>query len=145
MPRRSKSTELLDFEIVFYEKLLQAYPDFIDALLPLGTAYTRRGLYEKGLAIDLKLTHLRGDDPMTWYNLACSYSLLKRVDDAMSSLRRSFELGYTDVRHLQQDPDLVTLRQSQQYRQFLEAFASTAAAKASPPPPAGPASAPPPA
>ncbi|MBI2104009.1 MAG: hypothetical protein HYT90_00305 [Candidatus Omnitrophica bacterium] len=130
MPRRSKSVELLEFEISFYEKLLQAYPDFVDVLIPLGGAYTRRGLHEKGLAVDLKLTRLRGDDPLTWYNLACSYSLLKRVEDAMSALRRSFELGYTDVRHLQQDPDLVNLRHSQQYRQFLESFASTAAAKA---------------
>ncbi len=142
MPRRSKSTELLEFEISFYEKLLQAYPDFVDVLLPLGTAYTRRGLHEKGLSVDLTLTRLRGDDPLTWYNLACSYALLKRVDDALTALRRSFELGYTDVRHLQQDPDLVNLRQSQQYRHFLESFASTTAAK-TPQAPPGTGSAPP--
>ena len=135
MPRRSKSAELLEFEISFYEKLLHAYPDFVDVLIPLGTAYTRRGLHEKGLVVDLKLTRLRGDDPLTWYNLACSYALLKRVDDALAALRRSFELGYTDVRHLQQDPDLVHLRQSPQYRHFLESLTSAAAAKAPQAPP----------
>lgn len=129
MPRRSKSAELLDFEIVFYEKLLRAYPDFVDVLIPLGNAYTRRGLYEKGLEVDLKLTRLRGDDPLTWYNLACSYSLLKRVDESLGALRRSVELGYTDFHHLQKDPDLVNLRQFQPYRQFLESFAALAAPK----------------
>ena len=132
MPRRSKSAELLEFEIVFYEKLLHAYPDFVDVLIPLGHAYTRRGLHEKGLEVDLKLTRLRGNDPLAWYNLACSYALLKRLEESLAALRRSVELGYTDVHHLQKDPDLVNLRQSPQYRQFLESFAATAAPKAHP-------------
>ena len=124
MPRRSKSEELLEFETSFYEKLLAAYPDFIDALIPLAEAYTRRGLYEKGLAVDLRLTALRGEDPVAWYNLACSYSLLKRLDEALEALRRSMSLGYADVPHLRNDPDLLNLRQSPKYRQFLESCAS---------------------
>ena len=124
MPRRSKSQELLDFEIHFYEKLLTAYPDFLDALMPLAAAYTRRGLHEKGLQIDLRLTQLRGSDPLTWYNLACSYSLLKRIDESLEALRRSFELGYADVNHVQKDPDLTNARQSQKYWQLLESYAA---------------------
>ena len=129
MPRRSKSSELLEFEISFYQKLLRAYPDFVDVLIPLGDAYTRHGLYEKGLEVDLRIAQLRGEDPLTWYNLACSYSLMKRVDESMEALRRSIELGYTDLGYLQKDPDLINLRQSEKYRQFLESFASFAAAK----------------
>ena len=123
MPRRTKSEALLEFEISFYEKLLRAYTDFVDVLVPLGDAYTRRGLHEKGLQVDLRLTRLRGNDPLTWYNLACSYSLLKRLDESLDALRRSVELGYGDLTHLQNDPDLVNLRQSQKYRQFLNAMA----------------------
>ena len=129
MPRRSKSSELLEFEISFYQKLLRAYPDFVDVLIPLGDAYTKRGLHEKGLEIDLRLSQLRGEDPLTWYNLACSYSLLRRVDESMEALRRSIELGYLDLPYLQKDPDLTNLRQSDKYRQFLESFASLTAAK----------------
>lgn len=122
MPRRSKSDELLEFEIHFYEKLLSAYPDFVDVLIPLGNAYTRRGLYEKGLEIDLRLTRLRGNEPLTWYNLACSYSRLKRIDESLEALRRAFELGYRDVNYLQKDPDLLNLRQSTKYHQLLSSF-----------------------
>lgn len=128
MPRRSKSEELLNFEISFYEKLLQAYPDFIDVLIPLGNAYTRRGRYDKGLEIDLRLTQMRGEDPLTWYNLACSHSLLKHVEESVEALRRSFELGYADMSYMQKDPDLLHIRQSPRYREFLESVASTTAA-----------------
>ena len=127
MPRRSKSQELLEFEIHFYEKLLSAYPDFVDVLIPLAAAYTKRGLFEQGLQVDLRLAQLRGADPMMWYNLACSYSLLKRIDESLQALRRAFELGYIDVQHLQSDPDLIHLRQSSQYRQFLKSCSSLAA------------------
>lgn len=128
MPRRSKSEELLNFEIAFYEKLLKAYPDFVDVLIPLGNAYTRRGHYDKGLEIDLRLTQVRRDDPLTWYNLACSYSLLKRVEESVEALRRSFEFGYADMNYMQKDPDLLHIRQSPRYRAFLESVASMTAA-----------------
>lgn len=120
MPRRSKTQELLDFEITFYEKLLTAYPDFVDAMVPLGNAYTQRGLHEKGLAVDLRLIQLRGDDSLTWYNLACTYALLKRIDESLSALRRAVELGYTDFDYVRKDPDLANLRQTPKFREFLE-------------------------
>ena len=120
MQKRSRSQELLDFEIAFYERLVEAHPDFVEVLMVLGEAYTRRGWYEQGLAIDLKLTHLNALDPMVWYNLACSYSLLKRPDESFDALRRAVALGYDDFEYLLKDPDLATLRQSPKLRQFLE-------------------------
>lgn len=133
MARRTKAEELLDFEIQFYQKLLAVYPDFTDALIPLAAAYTRRGLHEKGLEIDLRLTQLRGSDPLTWYNLACSYSLLKRLDESLDALRRSFEFGYSDVQHLQKDPDLGNLRQSPKHWQLLESYTVLRGSKVVPP------------
>ncbi|MBI4343367.1 MAG: hypothetical protein HY601_00945 [Candidatus Omnitrophica bacterium] len=124
MPRRSKSDELLEFEIAFYEKLVTAYPDFADALIPLGNAYTRRGLYEKGLAVDLRLIQLRATDAVIWYNLACSYSLLNRVEEAFGTLRRAIELGYADMEYLRSDPDLRNLRSSPKYRHLFDPSAS---------------------
>ena len=132
MPRRSKSDELLDFEITFYEKLLTAYPDFVDVLTPLGNAYTRRGLHEKGLQVDLRLTQLKGEDPLAWYNLACSYSLLNRLDESLQAMRHAFELGYADLEHLKKDPDLANLRRSERYRQLLQTFPSPLSPKGTP-------------
>ena len=124
MPRRPKSEEQLDFEIIFYQKLLTAYPDFVDVLVPLGDAYTRRGLYAQGLQIDLKLAKLRRDDPLTWYNLACSYSLLGRVEEGLECLRRAFDLGYADLAFLTKDPDLANVRRTPKFRQFVSSLLS---------------------
>lgn len=120
MARRSKAEELLEFEITFYQKLLHDYPDFVDVLIPLGEAYTRRGLHDKGLEVDLRLTQLRGEDAVVWYNLACSYSLLQKVEDSAQALHRAIELGYTDFDHLRKDPDLLNLKRSPAYRQVLD-------------------------
>jgi len=120
MQKRSKATDLLEFEIAFYERLLQEHPNFIEALIAVGEAYTRRGWHDKGLAVDLKLTQLKPDDSTVWYNLACSYSLLQHFDEALHALRNAITLGYDDFRHLESDPDLRALRQSQQFRRFLE-------------------------
>ena len=45
--------ENLDFEISFYEKLIKENSNFTDALVALGDAYTKKGLYEKGLDVDI--------------------------------------------------------------------------------------------
>ena len=124
MPRKTKAAELVEFEIAFYEKLAQQYPDFVDALIPLAEAYTRRGQHDRGLAIDLKLTQLRGEDPIVWYNLGCSYSLLNRIDEACEALSRSVLLGYRDLNHLRTDPDLSNLHRSASYRRLLDMLTS---------------------
>jgi len=130
MRKRTPSKALLDFEIGFYEKLLKAYPDFVDVLVPLGDVYTRRGRYEKGLEIDLRLTSLRGADPLTWYNLGCSYSLLERAEESLRALERAIELGYTDLSYLQKDPDLTNTRRCARYPQFIESSVAKLSAHA---------------
>lgn len=125
MPKPSRAKELLEFEITFYERLLQNHPNFVDALMALGEAYTRRGWYDKGLAVDRQLTQLRSADPVAWYNLACSLSLVNRLDDALEALRQAIALGYDDFVFLSRDPHLAALRRSPQFRRFLETVASS--------------------
>ncbi len=120
MQKRTKVKERLEFEAAFYERLLADHPDFTDALMALGEAYTRLGWHEKGLGVDLKLTQLKGHDPVVWYNLACSYALLKRSDESLEALRRALALGYDDFEHLLKDPDLAAIRQSPKLRQLLQ-------------------------
>ena len=131
MAKRSASQELLEFEIRFYERLLEEHPQFSDALAALGNAYTRSGLYDKGLAIDLTLTQLKPEDSIAWYNLACSYALTKQPDEALRILGRALELGYDDVAYLLRDPDLASVRQSPALRALLKQRLASASSSAS--------------
>lgn len=106
----------LDFEISFYEKLLEKRPDFVQALMALGNGYTKRGDFKKGLEVDLRLSQLRKDDPLVHYNLACSYSLLGLIENAFSSLKAAVGLGYQDFDYMRRDPDLENLRKDERFQ-----------------------------
>lgn len=109
----------LDFEISFFEKLVEDKPDFVDVLIPLGDAYTKRGLHEKGLEVDKRLAKLRPKDPVVWYNLACSYSLLRRISLSLSALEKAVKLGYRDFDFMNHDSDLENLRKDKRYKELL--------------------------
>jgi len=112
-------TEDLDFEISFYEDILKGKPDIVQALIPLGDAYTKKGLHEKGLVVDRRLARLRPDDETVHYNLACDYSLLQKPDQCLVSLRKAIRLGYCDFDHMEKDPDLGFIRQDPRYKALL--------------------------
>ncbi len=111
--------ENLDFEISFYEDLLKENPDFLDALIALGDAYTKSGRYREGLEIDRRLAKLKPDDPVIHYNLACSYSLLKMSDLSLEALEKAIHLGYQEFDFMEQDPDLEFIRKDPRYKKLL--------------------------
>lgn len=120
MPRAKRKKRDLDFEISFYEGILKRDPNLVDVLIPLGHAYTDGGYYEKGLDIDLRLSRLNPKDPVVFYNLACSYSVLGQITPALGSLEKALSLGYNDFRFLMIDPDMENLRKSPRFEQLLQ-------------------------
>lgn len=100
-----------DFEVEFYEDVLKADPCEEGSLQALGHAYTRRGDYQKGLEVDQRLARLRPDDPAVFYNLACSFSLLGRLDEAFLALDEAAAKGFRDLKMLMEDADLEAVRQ----------------------------------
>ena len=101
--------EDLDFEIAFLEGIVKRTPDYVDALIPLAASYTRKGLHQKGLEIDKRLSGLCKEDPIVHYNLGCSLALVGHKKEAIAALRRAVELGYADFTHMKKDPDLKSL------------------------------------
>ena len=110
----------MDFEIQFYENVLKNAPNFIEALMAIGDLYTRRGFYQKGLEIDLRLASLRPDDSVVLYNLACSYCLINNVSAALTALRWAIELGYDDFSHLESDTDLLNLLKDDDFQEYIQ-------------------------
>lgn len=113
---------LQDLEIRFLETILERDPAHEDALRILGHICTTLGQYDKGLAIDQRLVRLCPSDPVAFYNLACSLSLLERLDESLDALRKSLDLGFEPLSQIESDPDLVNLRKSPLYRELLARY-----------------------
>ena len=124
--------EQLDFEIGFFENILRARPDFCQALTALGEAYTRKGLYRKGLDADLRLVKLRPLDEYAHYNCACDYSLLKDADNSLRSLEKAIVLGYRDYRYMEKDPDLACARDDPRFSRLVAKYRKRRARKLPP-------------
>ena len=118
-PTKNKAhREDLEFEIRFFEGIARRDPHYIEALQILGDAYTKTGQWGKGLHVDKRLARLCPDNPLVFYNLACSYSLMNHLDEAFSALRRAVRLGYDDARWLNKDPDLENLRRDSRFERI---------------------------
>jgi tetratricopeptide (TPR) repeat protein len=107
---KRRESKDLDIKIQFMEGIVRRDPEYIEALQLLGDHYTQRGSYDQGLQIDEKLSRLEPKNPLVFYNLACSYSLIGQVDMAANALEKALSLGYRDFKWLAKDPDLRTLR-----------------------------------
>jgi len=119
MTETRKRQDDVDFEMKFYEGIVAKKPDFIEALIALGDLYTKKGFYKRGLDIDKQLAHLKPHDPYVLYNLACSHSLLHEIDKAWGAIKQAIDCGYDDWDYLEADQDLFSLRQAQQFQEFL--------------------------
>lgn len=115
--KRQESKDL-DIKIQFMEGIVRRDPEYIEALQLLGDHYTQRGRYEQGLKVDEQLSRLEPHNPLVFYNLACSYSLIGEVDMAAKALEKALVLGYRDFKWLAKDPDLRTLRKHPAFREI---------------------------
>ena len=113
------SNDDYDFQVAFYEGILEKSRNFVQALMALGDLYTKKGHYEKGLVIDQRLAELCPRDPLVFYNLACSFSLLERLDEAFAAMKRAVACGYNDFDYMLKDKDLARLLDDERFRVFL--------------------------
>jgi tetratricopeptide (TPR) repeat protein len=125
MPRKSSARNKslsrlekreLDVKISFLEGIVRRDPAFIEALQLLGDCLAQRGRYAESLKVDQRLVELEPDNPMAFYNLACSYALCSELDRAAAALQQAINLGYRDFKWLSRDPDLRPLRKHPLYR-----------------------------
>ena len=117
---KAKDPRELDVEISFLEGLVRRDPAYVEALQILGDDYTQRGRVEEGLRVDRTLSQLEPQNPLVFYNLACSLSLAGKLDEAALAVESALDLGYRDFKWLARDPDLKALRKHPQYVRLRE-------------------------
>lgn len=107
-------------ELDFLQAVARRLPEDTDVMRALGDLFTRTGAYADGLRVDERLSRLCAEDPVVWYNLACSLALSARPDDAFDALNRALELGYNDYEGMKKDPDLAALHGDARFESILE-------------------------
>lgn len=112
-------------ELEFLQDVARRLPEDTEVMRALGDLYTKTGAYAEGLQMDERLSRLCAEDPLVWYNLACSLALSGRVDDAIESLNKAVELGYDDYEWMKKDSDLASLHDDPRFQSILEWIYST--------------------
>jgi len=88
-------------ELEFLQRIGKRLPEDTEVMRALGDLYTRTGETAEGLRIDERLSRLCSEDPMVWYNLACSFAL-------------------SDYEWMKKDTDLSTLRGDPRFESMLD-------------------------
>jgi len=58
--------------------------------------------------------------PGVLYNLACALSRAGKSDDALDTLERAIKAGFTDHKHMQDDPDMEALRDGKRFKELMK-------------------------
>ena len=106
-------------ELKFLEKIAERLPEDLGTLQALAELYTKTGDYNRGLDVDIRLSHMCPNDQLVWYNLGCSYALTGSKDEAFEALTRAIDLGYCDYDWMKTDADLSVLHNDPRFESLL--------------------------
>lgn len=80
------------------------------------------GRDEEALAWIQKIIDEDPSDAGNWYDYACLYGRMNRIDDAMNALEKAFELGCRNFGHLEYDYDMDILRDLPRYQELVAKY-----------------------
>ncbi|MCZ6601924.1 MAG: tetratricopeptide repeat protein, partial [Planctomycetota bacterium] len=72
----------------------------------------------------LKALEIDPDSDLAYYNLACTYSLWGKTDEALRCLGLSLENGFRKFQHMEKDEDLDPIRDDERYKELLDRYQS---------------------
>jgi len=80
------------------------------------------GDYEAALPLFEEMARRQPESFVPRYNIASSLAQLGRTDEALNALDRALELGFDELAHLKNDPDLDTLRDSDRFQAIVDGW-----------------------
>jgi TolB-like protein/Flp pilus assembly protein TadD len=117
----------VDEAAVVYRRLLEIMPNYLlqnpddaRARLIYANQLGRAGQRDDAIREGTKALVLSPGDPMMLYNAACMYVSLGESRRGLDALRQAVEAGYTNVGWMQNDPDLVSLRDHPEFAALLQ-------------------------
>lgn len=91
------------------------------AYYEMGNAYMETKNYQKAIQ-SFELAEKLGYEPFSkiLYNISCAYSLMNKVDFSGEYLELALQAGYSNIEHINYDPDLKNLRNSFKFHSHLK-------------------------
>jgi serine/threonine protein kinase/cytochrome c-type biogenesis protein CcmH/NrfG len=114
-------------EIAIFQAHLKKVPEDARARVLLANSYARQGRNEDAKREADMAMALRPDDTMILYNLACFFCSMNNATDAMNSLKKALDAGYSNAAWARQDPDLALLHGDPEFERLLPAQTASAA------------------
>ena len=102
------------------EKHLELNPDDARALYLGAGALVQLGDSERGLDWTRRAYAIDSEDPGVLYNVACSYSNMGRVDDAIACLEKAVQNGFGHREWFENDSDLDPLRGDERFQALMK-------------------------
>lgn len=100
-----------EFDRQFFGRVLTYGDSNTDVLRRQAELLSRASDHAAALLLDRRLAERCPEDPVVFYNLACSLSMTGHLREAIESLECAVELGYDDFAHIEADTDLDALRE----------------------------------
>ncbi len=101
---------------------LELNPDDPRACILGSIAYAALNDEERSVFFAGRAIAADPDDPMLLYNVACTYSKLGRLDEALAALEQAVDRGYGDRGWMEHDSDLDPLRETSRYQAIVKAM-----------------------
>ena len=82
--------------------------------------YGTIGDYENALTYFKQLVSLQPERPDIYYNIACIYARMDRVDESLDWLQQAIKKGFSDRRMMVLDKDLDNVRTSPGFMEMMK-------------------------
>ena len=106
------------------ERRLQTSPNDARALCFGSVNLLEAGETEKGMQWLERAKNALADDALNLYNVACVYSTIGEVDEALDCLEKSVRKGMAEIDWMKNDSDLDNVRDHPRFKVLLESHES---------------------
>ena len=100
------------------ERQLELVPEDVRARILLAANYATTGREADATRHLQTAVALRPGDGSTLYNAACTYGILQKKAEALDTLRRARDAGYSNLEWASRDPDLACLHDDPEFKRL---------------------------
>jgi Flp pilus assembly protein TadD len=117
--RTEAARRLVERHLTVLEQQVEWVPEDTRARMLLACSYARLDRRSEATQELERVLTLGSTDPHTIYNASCTYGLLQMKEEALATLKKAVEAGFSEWDLASRDPDLICLHEEPEFRTLL--------------------------